>query len=263
MRHQEYQALTAALTAWATNEPAVIGLVAVGSTSGVDREPDEWSDHDVLVITIAGAGSRLLSNLAWLPDAHRIAVRFVENDRGRSFIYDDGHLIELAILDESDLDDRSLNAYRILIGHDRIGERLATIAQRTAEREVAGDTEGTTRYHGFVKEIVIGVGRYGRGETLSANHRIRGTAMTNLLSLLGDFLPPERAHTLDNLDPHRRFEQAYPTYAARLNRALGCAIPELVDEMLRVAEQALVGRIDAVTPESAGAMRAVWERISD
>lgn len=263
MRHQAYQALTAALTAWATNEPSVTGLVAVGSTAGVPREPDEWSDHDVLVVTTPGAASRLLSDLTWLPDVHRIAVHFIETDRGRSLIFDDGHLIELAIFDESDLDDLRLNAYRVLVGQDRIEERLAAIAKQTARQVEAEDPEGTTRYHRFVKELVIGLGRFGRGETLSANERIRGTAMTSLLSLLGDFLPPEQTQTLDNLDPHRRFEQGHPTYAARLNRALECAIPRLADEMLRLVEQTLAGRVDAVTPESIDAMRAVWARISE
>ena len=263
MKRQAYDALTSALTAWASNEPSVIGLVAVGSTGGVLREPDEWSDHDVLVITVDGAAGRLLDDLTWLPDANRISVRFIETDRGRSFIYDDGHLIELAVIDQSNLDDLPLNTYRVLVDRDRIEERLAIITQQTARQVRAEDAEGTTRYQRFVKELVIGLGRYGRGETLSASQRIRGTAMTNLLSLIGDFLPPEQAQTQDNLDPHRRFELAHPTYAARPRQALELPIPELADEMLRMAEQTLAGRVSAATPESIDAVRAVWARVSE
>ncbi len=261
MKHQTYQALTAALTAWATDESSVIALVAVGSTAGVSREPDEWSDHDILVITTDGAADSLLDDLTWLPDAHRITVHFVETDRGRSLIYDDGHLIELAVFDESDLGDFPLNVHRVLVGADHVEERLAAITKQTAERVEAEDAEGTTRYHRFVKELVIGLGRYGRGETLSANQRIRGPAMTDLLSLIGSFLPSDQAQNRDNLDPHRRFEQAHPFYASRLNQALEKPIPELADDMLRVAEEALVGHVPAATPESIGAMRAVRARL--
>jgi len=111
-----------------------------------------------------------------------------------------------------------------------------------------------------VKELVIGLGRYGRGETLSANQRIRGPAMTNLLSLLGDFLHSDQAQTQDNLDPHRRFELAHPAYASRLNQAIESPIPELANEMLRIADETLVGRVHAASPKSIDAMRAVWAR---
>jgi len=260
MKHEAYEALTAELTAWAMSEPSVIGLVAVGSTGGVLREPDEWSDHDVLVVTIDGTANRFLDDLTWLPAAHRIAVHFVETDRGRSLIYDDGHLIELAVFDESDLEDLPLNTYRVLVDQGHIEKRLATITRQTTERVEAEDAEGTNRYHRFVKELVIGLARYGRGETLSANQRIRGPAMTILLSLIGDFLHSEQAQTRDNLDPHRRFELAHPAHASRLNQALESPVPELADEMLRIAEEALVDRVSAATPESPDAVRAVWVR---
>lgn len=57
-----YRRLTEDLATWAVSEPAVVGLIAVGSTAAVTHDPDEWSDHDVFVITAAGASAGLLED---------------------------------------------------------------------------------------------------------------------------------------------------------------------------------------------------------
>lgn len=254
--------MTSELVAWATGESSVVGLVAVGSTSGVGREPDEWSDHDILVVTTDGDSERLLADLTWLPDAGRIVVEFAETDRGRSVIYDCGHLLEVAVFDHSDLDDLPLNLFRILVDRGRVEQRLTGIVQRVATVAATEDADGTARFHAFLKELVIGLGRYGRGELLSANQRVRGAAMTKLVSLLGSFVAAAGAGIQDSLDPHRRFEQSHPSYAIRLNRSLELSIPDLVEEMLQIAESALVGQLDAATADSIAAVRTVWERVS-
>ncbi len=261
MERDRYDAMTSTLVAWAARESSVVGLVAVGSTSGVGREPDAWSDHDVLVVTTDGDSERLLADLTWLPDASHIVVEFAETDRGRSVIYDSGHLLEVAVFDQSDLDDLPLNTLRVLVDRGRVEERLTGIVQRVATLAAAEDANGTARFHRFLKELVIGLGRYGRGELLSANQRVRGEAMTSLLSLIGSFVPAEEEGIVDNLDPHRRFEQSHPGYAARLNRALVLSIPELADEMLQIAERTLVDRLDAATADSITAVRSVWKRV--
>ena len=51
----EYQRFTQHLVQWAAREPGVIGLIAVGSSASVTHDPDEWSDHDVFVVTTAEA----------------------------------------------------------------------------------------------------------------------------------------------------------------------------------------------------------------
>ncbi|MHB1475444.1 MAG: hypothetical protein ACYCV4_17830, partial [Dermatophilaceae bacterium] len=53
----EYQRFTDDLVAWADREVNVTGLIAVGSTAVVTHEPDERSDHDVLVVATAGASA--------------------------------------------------------------------------------------------------------------------------------------------------------------------------------------------------------------
>ena len=54
----------------ATDE--VIGLVVLGSGAAESRPPDQWSDHDVWLITEDGAAEAWRDDASWLPEADRI-----------------------------------------------------------------------------------------------------------------------------------------------------------------------------------------------
>lgn len=110
------------------------------------HSPDEWSDHDLWVVTRAGTAGRLRTTTEWLPDAERIVGHFVETEHGRSVIYNDGHLIEIAVFEDSELEIATANDYRILYDE-------------------------------------IGLGRYGRGKLISAGELIRERASLRSYSL--------------------------------------------------------------------------------
>lgn len=255
-----YNRVTTQICEWAQRHPSVVGVVAVGSTAAVSTAPDEWSDHDIVIVTYEGEASIVLNDLSWLPDAGRIVVQFAETEQGRSLVYEDGHLIELAVVDESDIDVLSISAYKPLLGPVWLHRRLEIIAQRTANQQAADDPDGTHRYRHLIKELIIGLGRFGRGEMFSANQRIRGSALTTLLSLIADFVPPAVPVT-DILDPHRRFEQAHPNEAARLRRALEAPIPCLVDEILQITRDVLIEAAPGVELAPINAVRTVWDRV--
>ncbi|MFP5335242.1 MAG: hypothetical protein ACLGIV_08005 [Actinomycetes bacterium] len=204
MERAGYHALTAELVRWARTRDDVIGVVGVGSTAGTAREPDEWSDHDVFVVTVDGAAEALRADLSWLPYPERHAVRYAETQHGRGVLYDDGHL---------------------------------------------------------VKHLVVGPARVARGEVLSGSEHVRGYAVKRLTSLVAGFVPPEQPGDLDNLDPLRRFEQAYPVTGARIAGALERPVVEAAGELLSVAEELLTGRVPAATAEAFAAVRRVLSRV--
>ena len=72
MQRDQYDRFLAVLTEWAEGDPRVLGLVVLGSTAGVGRRPDEWSDHDFFVVSRDGAADELRADRSWLPDADRI-----------------------------------------------------------------------------------------------------------------------------------------------------------------------------------------------
>jgi hypothetical protein len=74
MNSVEFEQFTATLLRTLEEDPAVLGLVALGSTA----EPtwrDAWSDHDFWVVTRRGHQDGLLDDLSWLPNSDTILVR--------------------------------------------------------------------------------------------------------------------------------------------------------------------------------------------
>lgn len=119
----DYQRFTDELVAWAVSEPAVSALIAVGSTAAVTHDPDQWSDHDVFVVAAAEAAARLLEDPSWLPDPERIVLWHTETVDGRAAVYEDGHLVELAVFCGPDIPAISVNDYRVLVGRERHAAR--------------------------------------------------------------------------------------------------------------------------------------------
>ena len=94
MDRASYDAFAADLTAALEARPEVLGLVAAGSfASG----PDEWSDHDFLVIASPSATAALRADPSWLPHHERLVLHFRETAHGMKGVYDDGHLVEYAV----------------------------------------------------------------------------------------------------------------------------------------------------------------------
>ena len=78
MDRASYDDFTAALTASLGERPEVLGLVAAGSfASG----PDEWSDHDFLVVAEPSATSALRADPSWLPHHERLVLHHQRDGR--------------------------------------------------------------------------------------------------------------------------------------------------------------------------------------
>jgi len=108
-----------------------------------------------------------------------------------------------------------VNDYRLLI--DRVGlaadlERL--VSATTAEFRALAEDD-LCLLGQFLTNLLVGVGRYRRGEQLSARQFITGWSLHALLRLIAKTIPTEHPEALDNLDPLRRVEAAYPEIARR------------------------------------------------
>jgi hypothetical protein len=254
MERSRYDRFADDLVTAARRDPDVIGLVAMGSFADRTHSPDEWSDHDLWLITKPGAAARLREDIGWLPDADRIVGHFIETEHGRSIVYEDGHLIEMAVFESGDLAIASANDYRVL--YDTTGgleaELAAIVARTTAQGEDPGRAEHAAGR--FITTLIIGLGRYGRGELISAGELIREHALAALLRVIADYGPPPEEDVLDNLDPHRRVEIAYPVLATRIDVALRRPVDETAAALLEIARELVV---DAAPPLSAANLDAV------
>jgi len=245
---------------WASAHPDVVGLVAVGSTGGVARLPDAHSDHDLLVVTHDGRSAALRRDLTWLPDHDRIVAVHPSSEHGRGVVYDDGHLLEIAVLDQADVERVPIDAHRVLVDAGGVAARLASMERATSKALAARDPDGRLRVGTAVEELIVGLGRSARGEWLSAHERIAGRALGAVLGLVADLVEPEQPFpTQDHLDPFRRVEVGYPELAGRLRRAEEHSLHELASTLLGILASP-PGAAWAVEPGVVRAVSSVLDR---
>lgn len=247
---RSYEAFTEALETRLVADPRVVGLVALGSMSGDGLAPDAFSDHDFFVLTLAGVQEVLRTDLSWLPGAERAVLVHRETEHGLKVILEDGHLLEFAVFDLDELLVARANRYAVLLDRGGVAERMAKVAAKPVEarpdRWLAGQLLGN---------LLVGGGRAARGELLSARLFVAGHAAGHLLRLLSRHVPAEADVPLDDLDPFRRFERAYPCLGAEVNAAL--ALPPLgaAAALLGLAERELEPRLDGWPTAAAAAVR--------
>jgi hypothetical protein len=255
MTPADHAAFTAALLARLSEDPDVLGLVTLGSSSGLAPLPDAFSDHDFFVVTRAGAQERFRQDLSWMPDAGAIVLAFRETAHGLKALYASGHLAEFAVFDRDELALARVNRYAVPLDRADVAARLAATRAATVAATAAAPDP---RFHGgmFVTSLVVGVGRAARGELLSGHQLVRVAALGHLVTMLharhrGDGGP------LDDLDPHRRLERALPRAGAALARALMLPIPDAARALLEIADEELPG---LVAPRARAAVEAVIAR---
>jgi hypothetical protein len=222
------------LTARLERHSDVIGLVAVGSMAEQDYPPDEWSDHDFYVIVRPGVQERYRDHYDWLPDAQAIVWAFRETAHGVKVLYRSGHLLEYAVFDTDELKLAKANRYRVLVDRGGIEARMSQIEHETASW--ASETSDAFHAGQFLTNLLVGVGRYRRGEVASAHLFVKAQALRHLLRLLVRHVASEQHGLADNIDPTRRFERVYPVLGQALRAAMLCEVPEAAGRMLALFE---------------------------
>lgn len=235
MQRAEFDAFTQQLRANLEKDPRVLGLVALGSMADTSRV-DRWSDHDFFVITQAGIQEEFRTNVTWLPQPERIVLNIRETAHGLKVIYDDGHLLEFAVFDVEELAVARINAFTVLIDHERIAERCGWLQHNsvpTTPRDLQRD------YEMFLALLMVGAGRCARGEVISGGVFVKTYALGHLLPVLAEYLSSADKARLDNLDVYRRFEWVFPEVGAAINNALLLEPVTAARRLLGIADEQL------------------------
>lgn len=189
-----------------------IALLALGSI-GVERERmDEYSDLDFFVICEAGYKKRYIDNLDWLYTIAPVAYSFQNTVDGHKLLYQDDVFCEFAIFELKELSSIPFSKGSV-VWHKRdfdisICEPTVTeLKKKSSEEYLIGEA---------LTNLYVGIGRYHRGERLSAYSFIQETAFRQVLELMSanEVANEEIDEDLFNLT--RRFEQRYPESSKRL-----------------------------------------------
>lgn len=195
----------------------VIGLVFVGSSAATHRV-DEWSDHDFFVVTKPGVAESFRKDLSWLPDSGQIVLSPRETAHGLKVLYANGHVLEFAVFEDSELELASANDYAVALDRADITSRMAAIAARSGPTTFDFDAE----FELLLIQYLIAVGRARRGELLTAGDTIRGACVNHFVGLIRYSIKPlpGSQSATDNLNRLRRFELQYPEIGERLAEIL-------------------------------------------
>ncbi|MEQ8677538.1 MAG: hypothetical protein RLP44_13935 [Aggregatilineales bacterium] len=235
MELTDYQQFTEQLRQSLEADSRVVGLVAAGSMANLARR-DRWSDHDFFVIVESGTQTDFRTNLQWLPDHERIVIAYQETEHGLKVIYDIGHVLEFAVFDMDELSLVKVNDYAVLLDRGNVANVLVDVAQKSTEQTERPDTY----YWGqFLAHLIIGVGRYLRGEKTSGHMFVKVYALDDLLPLFVKYLDAPEKSRLDNLDVHRRFEAVFPQIADSLEQVLLLPVPQACLAYLELVKQSL------------------------
>jgi hypothetical protein len=261
MDSAEYQRFTDRLREGLAADDRVLGLVALGSMARQDTRPDRWSDHDFFVIVRSGEQEAFRQNLSWLPDSADLVLSYRETAHGLKALYRDGHLLEFAVFDPEELHLAKVNRYRVLLDRGGIADAMSRIREESAKWVATSGMGDFERFGQFLANLLVGAGRYARGEHLSGRQFL-GYAFQNLVVLLAKHVPKEKDQPLDDLDPLRRFERVWPALGRELEAALRAPVPRGARELLEIARRELEGRLAGYPAEALGVVGACIRTIS-
>jgi hypothetical protein len=239
MTPEAHTAFTASLLGALVDAPDVLGLVLLGSSSGLPPLPDAFSDHDFFVVTERGAQERYRTELAWLPDVAEIALRFRETAHGVKVLYAGGHLAEFAVFDLDELGLARVNRYRVAFDRCEVTARMARVHEASTIAAIAATQDLGWHTGEFLTQLVVGTYRDARGERLSGHHFVRVKALGHLLTLLQARLPRDVVAQLDDLDATRRFDLVLPELGRELDAALREPVAIAARRLLAIAVREL------------------------
>ena len=203
---------------------ALIGLGSVGTE--LDRL-DGFSDLDFFAIVEEGWKQRYIDRIEWLSDLCPVAYCFKNTDDGYKLLYEDGVFCEFAVFELRELPAIAFARGRIVWKQPHISGDICVPAIASAP---PAPKSTAWRVGEALTNLYVGLGRFNRGEKLSAGRFIQHYAVDRLLEL-SEQLEQEQQARKDQFSNERRYEQRFPQTAKRL--------PDFVQGYERSRESAL------------------------
>lgn len=229
-----------------------LALIGLGSVGLDTHRLDAWSDLDFFAIVAADRKASYLDDLGWLARAHPLAWQFRNTADGYKVLMADGVLCEFAVFEPQELAAVPFAPGRVVWKRDGIDEGIAVPRQRPPSAVVPDESWLIGE---ALSNLLVGLGRWHRGERLSAARFVQGHALDRLIEL--DALRT-RAPADDPFNRDRRLEARQPALAAMLPalvpgyegtpqaalallealRARGAALDAMLESMIRRLAQA-------------------------
>jgi hypothetical protein len=188
-----------------------LALIGLGSVGVELARLDEYSDLDFYVIAQDGRKGELIDDLGWLSAVHPVAYAFRNTVDGYKALFEDGVFCEFAVFTVDELESIPSAEGRVVWHVPGFDRALA----RPHELPAAEPRSADWLLGEALTNLYVGLGRYRRGEKLSAFRFVQGFAVDRVLEL-ARLLERESPAFRDAFAPERRFEQRFPETARAL-----------------------------------------------
>lgn len=197
------------------NSEGGLGLLALGSVGDERERLDDYSDLDFFAIVEPGYKGHFINDLSWLECIAPIAYSFQNTVDGYKLLYEDGIFCEYAVFVPEELANAAYTGGLWVWQRDDFdwrevgeGKRPLSPASPPNPQYLIGEA---------LTNLYVGLGRYHRGEKLSAMRFIQGYAVDRVLDLV-TLLYEEQPAFRDSFANERRFEQRFPALESLLPR---------------------------------------------
>jgi hypothetical protein len=203
-----------------------LALLGLGSAGLENDRLDAFSDLDFFVIVEPGAKPGYLADLGWLAEAAELAWSFRNTVDGFKVLFADGVFGEFAVFEPLELGTIAFAEGRIVWKQPQVDPAIR-IPARGAEPVRGRDPDWCLGE--ALSCLLVGMGRYRRGEWLSAQRLVQQHAVDRLVELVALTESPG-AGSADPFSAERRFESRFPATAPHL--------AEFIQGYLRTPESA-------------------------
>ncbi len=191
-----------------------LALIGLGSVGLETNRLDAYSDLDFFAIVETGWKNHYLEHLDWLSTLCPLAYHFKNSPDGYKLLFADDIFCEFAVFEAPELSGIPFAQGRVVWKQPHVAETLAIPVRTSAPAEPASVEwlvgEALTN-------LYVGLGRYQRGEKLSAQRFIQHYAVDRILELAAQVETAQTAQP-DPFARERRFELLFPKIAAELPR---------------------------------------------
>ncbi len=190
------------------NALALLGLGSVGTETA---RLDAYSDLDFFAIARKGYKAHYIDRLDWLSNINPIAYAVRNTVDGYKVLFEDGIFCEFAVFEPQEMANIPFSAGRIVWKSDDFDESICQPRQKSQPSQHPVEF----RLGEALTNLYVGLGRYHRGEKLSAARFIQNYAVDQILQLAAQIETAQPA-LVDVYNAERRFEQRFPKLAAQL-----------------------------------------------
>ncbi len=187
-----------------------LALIGLGSVGTELARIDAYSDLDFFAIVETGYKAQYIEDLSWLSRLCPIAYSFRNTVDGYKLLYTDGIFCEFAVFEPAELSHIPFAAGRVVWKQPQVADSIALPQFKKGEPGAPQPLEWVLGE--ALTNLYVGLGRYRRGEKLSAFRFVQHYAVDRVVELSAR-LETAQAGYADSFSPERRYEQRFPQIA--------------------------------------------------